>query len=61
MKAYSRPLPVGRSGIEFVTTVSPAPYGAPGDATWPEGLEGVRSVVPGEEVEIPVKIVERAD
>lgn len=61
VKAYYGPLPVGRSGIEFVTTISSAPYGAPGDATWPEGLEGVRSGVPGEEVEIPIKIVKRVD
>ena len=61
VKAYSGPLPAGRRGIEFVTTVPPARDGAPGEATWPEGLEGVRSVVSGEEVEIPVKIVKRVD
>jgi RHS repeat-associated protein len=46
VKAYSGPLPAGRRGIEFSTTVAPAPGSVPGQPKWYPGQPGV-GVIPG--------------
>jgi len=47
VKAYSGPLPAERRGIEFSTTVRPAPGSVPGQPKWYPGQPGV-GVIPGE-------------
>jgi hypothetical protein len=41
VKAYSGPLPQGRAGIEFRTSVPPDPGGAPGRPEWSGPRPGV--------------------
>ncbi len=47
VKAYSGPLPSGARGIEFSTSVQPAPGSVPGQPKWYPGQPGV-GVIPGE-------------
>jgi RHS repeat-associated protein len=47
VKAYNGPLPPGARGLEFSTTVPPAPGSVPGQPKWYPGQPGV-GVIPGE-------------
>lgn len=58
VKAFDGPLPDGRQGIEFYTSVKPDPGGVPGRPTWSRGHPGVE-VVDDELVMIPARITKR--
>lgn len=62
VKAYEGPLPEGRTGIEFYTSVAPDPGCVPGCPVWSGPRAGVDvSDTDAEMVFIAVKIVKRVD
>ncbi len=61
VKAYIGPLPAGRTGIEFTTSVEPDSGYPPGQACWSEGRPGVETLEPNELVAIRVTILKRQD
>jgi hypothetical protein len=62
VKAYEGPLPPGRAGIEFVTSVAPDLHHVPGCPVWSGPRTGVvASMEEPDLVLIPVTIVKRVD
>jgi hypothetical protein len=61
VKAHIGPLPPGRSGIEFTTSVDPDRGSPPGQASWSQGRLGVETLEPNELVAIRVTILKRQD
>lgn len=61
VKAHIGPLPPGRSGIEFTTSVEPDSGSPPGQASWSAARPGVETLEPNELVAIRVTILKRKD
>jgi len=61
VKAWPGPLPEGRPGVEFYTTVAPDQDKAPSSPQWTEGNPGVIILERNELVAIEVTITKRID